>query len=108
MRDLGLGNGAPTAQVDFEPDPTLVVLFTPRDTVADWLTAGAALQRLWLTATLRGLAVTPMTQLTEVAALRELLADSITPHVAQTVLRLGYPLSPALATPRRPLAEVLI
>jgi hypothetical protein len=107
MRDLGLGHGAPTGLVDFEPDPILVVLFTPGDTVADWLKAGAALQRLWLTATLRGLAATPMTQLTEIAALRDLLADSLTRYVAQTVLRLGYPTSPALATPRRPLSEVL-
>jgi nitroreductase len=107
MRDLGLGNGAPTALVDFEPDPTLVVLFTPSDTVADWLRAGAALQRLWLTATLRGLAATPMTQLTEISKLRDLLADSLTGLVVQTVLRLGYPLAPALATPRRPLDEVL-
>jgi hypothetical protein len=78
MRDLGLGNHAPTGTVDFEPDPTLVVLFTPGDTVADWLRAGQALQRLWLTATLRGLAVTPMTQLTEISALRALLDDSST------------------------------
>ena len=108
MRDMGLGHGAPTGLVDFEPDPTLVMLFTPDDTVADWLRAGAALQRLWLTATLRGLAATPMSQLTEISALRDLLADSTTRYVAQTVLRLGYPLSPALATPRRPLADVLI
>ncbi len=108
LRDLGLGNGAPTSVVDFEPDSTLVVLFTAGDTVADWLTAGAALQRLWLTATLRGLAGTPMTQLTEISALRDLLGDAITGSAAQTVLRLGYPLSPTLATPRRPLADVLL
>jgi nitroreductase len=108
LRDLGLGNGAPTGSVDFEPDPTLVALFTPDDTVADWLRAGAALQRLWLTATVRGLAATPMTQLTEVSALRALLADSFTRYVAQSVLRLGFPLTPAVATPRRPLAEILV
>jgi hypothetical protein len=108
LRDMALGNHAPTGTVDFEPDPTIVVLFSPDDTVADWLRAGAALQRLWLVATLRGLAVTPMTQLTEISKLRELLADSFTRYVAQTVLRIGYPLSPALATPRRPLADVLV
>jgi nucleotide-binding universal stress UspA family protein len=74
MRDFGLGHDAPSSSVDFEPDPTLLVLFTPGDTVADWLKAGAALQGLWLTATLRGLAATPMTQLPEISALRALLA----------------------------------
>lgn len=108
LRDLGLGRGFPAALADFEPDPTIVVLFTPGDTPADWLGAGMALQRLWLTATLRGLAVTPMSQLTEIGALRELLADSFTRYVAQTVLRIGYPVSPALTTPRRPVHEVLL
>jgi nitroreductase len=108
LRDLGLGRGFPAGLADFEPDPTVVVLFTPDDTPADWLRAGMALQRLWLTATLRGLAATPMSQLTEIDALRGLLADSFSRSVAQTVVRLGYPVSPALTTPRRPVCDVLL
>ena len=38
--------------------------------------------------TVRGLAVTPMSQLTEIAALRSLLLDTGTGHVAQMVLRI--------------------
>lgn len=108
LRDLGIGLGLPAATAEFEPDPTLVVLYTPDDTVSDWVRAGEALQRIWLTATVRGLALTPMSQVTEIAALRALLADSNTRYVAQTVLRIGYPLTPALPTPRRPLPDLLI
>jgi nitroreductase len=108
LRDLGIGHGFPAATVEFEPEPTLVVLYSPDDTATGWLRAGQALQRLWLTATVRGLAVTPMSQLTEISALRTLLADSFTGSVAQIVLRIGYPLWPALPTPRRPLADMLL
>jgi nitroreductase len=108
LRDFALGHGTPTATVDFEPDPTLVLLFTAGDTSVDWLRAGAALQRVLLTATVRGLAATPLSQLLEVPKLRTLLADSITGQVVQTVLRIGYPTMPAVATPRRPVDEVIV
>jgi len=108
VRDFALGHGAPSAAVAFEAEPTIVLLFTPGDTPADWLRAGAALQRVLLTATLYGLAATPLSQLLEVPKLRALLTDSLTGQVVQTVLRIGYPTTPALPTPRRPLEEVLV
>jgi hypothetical protein len=106
LRDFALGNRAPTALVNFEQDPTLVVLFTTGDTPADWLRAGQGLQRVLLTATLHGLAATPLSQIVEVPRLRSLLADGVTGQVAQTILRIGYPTSTARATPRRPVEEV--
>lgn len=108
LRDLAVGHGAPTALVEFEPDPTILLLFTGADTPADWVRAGMALQRLLLTATVRRLAATPLTQLTEVPSLRELLADTVDGRVVQTVLRIGYPLTPSVASPRRPVEDVLI
>jgi nitroreductase len=108
LRDFALGHGAPTAIVAFEPEPTLVLLFTEGDTPVDWLRAGAALQRVLLTATVRGLAATPLSQLVEVPRLRDLLDDRTTGQVVQTVLRIGFPTTPAAATPRRPVEEVLI
>ncbi|HZN20859.1 MAG TPA: nitroreductase [Micromonosporaceae bacterium] len=108
LRDFALGSGAPTATVAFEPEPTLVLLFTVGDSPVDWLRAGAALQRVLLTATLRGLAATPLSQLLEVPRLRALLTDVTTGQVCQTVLRIGYPLTPALPTPRRPVEEVIL
>jgi nitroreductase len=108
LRDFALGHGAPTATVAFEPDPTLVLLFTSGDAPADWLRAGAALQRVLLTATVRGLAATPLSQVVAVPRLRALLADSATGEVVQTVLRIGYPTTPALATPRRPIDDLIV
>jgi hypothetical protein len=94
--------------VAFEPNPTLILLFTAGDTPTDWLRAGAALERVLLTATLRGLAATPLSQLLEVPRLRALLADSITGQVVQTVLRIGYSTTPAVPTPRWPIEEVIV
>jgi nitroreductase len=108
LRDFALGHGAPTATVAFEPDPTLLLLFTEGDAPADWLRAGGALQRVLLTATLRGLAATPLSQIVEIPRLRALLADSTTGEVVQTVLRIGYPTAPALGTPRRPIEDVIM
>lgn len=108
LRDFALGRGAPTGTVAFEPDPTLILLFTKGDAPQDWVRAGAALQRVLLTTTLRGLAATPLSQLLEVPKLRALLEDSITGEVVQTVLRIGYPTTPAPATPRRPIQEVIV
>jgi nitroreductase len=108
LRDLALPHGAPTSIVEFEADPTIALLFTRGDSEADWLRAGSALERVWLTATVRELAATPLSQLTEVPALRQLLDMSADGEVVQTVLRLGYPSRPCIATPRRRLSEVLI
>jgi len=107
MRELALGHGMSTAAVAFEPNPTIALLFSVHDTPADWLRAGGALQRILLTATVHGLAATPLSQLTEVPALRALVCDHATGQV-QTVLRIGYPMTPAVATPRRSLDEVII
>jgi nitroreductase len=108
LRDLGIGLGLPAGLVDFEPDPTLLVLYTDDDTPVDWIRAGEALERVWLKATVRGLAMTPMSQLTEIAALRDLLTGFGTRHVPQTVMRIGHPLWPALASPRRPMTDLVI
>jgi nitroreductase len=108
LRDFGLGRpdlARRTAQ--FESHPTIVLLSTVGDTAAQWLRAGQALQRVLLTATVRGLAATPMTQPLEAPELRDLLADTGRGFAAQVILRLGYG-PPAAGTPRRPVTEVLI
>lgn len=91
----------------FEPYPSILVLSTSGDDRNDWAAAGQALQRVLLTATVLGLATTPISQLVEVPAIREQLADTDAGVWAQLILRVGYG-QPAAATPRRPLADVIL
>jgi nitroreductase len=109
LRDFGLAQ--PTlhrASEHFEPYPTIVVLSTDDgDTIEQWLRTGQALQRVWLTATVHGLAATPMSQPLEIPALRELVTDTTAGRWAQVILRLGYA-PPTAPTPRRPLTEVML
>jgi nitroreductase len=108
VRDFGLTRPDLHRRRDhFEADPTVVVLTTAGDGPADWVRAGQALQRVLLTATVRGLAATPMTQPLETPELRPLLGDPRAGRVAQVILRLGYA-RPAAPVPRRPLDEMLV
>jgi nitroreductase len=107
LRDFGLTRRAePRRSAHFEAHPTLVVLSTADDSPQQWLRAGQALERVLLTATVRGLATTPMSQPLEVPRLRLLMSDPDAGTSPQVVLRIGY--GPAgAASPRRPLAEVV-
>lgn len=91
----------------FEAEPTVLVLSTAGDTVFDHLTAGRALQRVMLTATLLGLAMMPISQPVEVGAVRARLAGGGAAQWPQMVLRVGYG-RPVPAVPRRPLEEILL
>jgi hypothetical protein len=85
--------------VTFEAEPTIAVLYTDGDTRTDWLRAGQALQRVLLTATLRHVTASLMSQPLEVPESRaEIRVGAWTP---QMVLRLGYA-APGPASPRRP------
>jgi nitroreductase len=108
LRDFAFGSGAPWTTVAFEREPTLILLYTTGDNPVNWLQAGSAMQRVLLTATLRGLAATPLSQLLEVPKLRALLDDHVNHQVIQTVLRVGYPTAAAPPTPRRPLSDIVI
>jgi hypothetical protein len=44
----------------------------------------------------------------EIPRLRALLDDTMNGRAVQTVLRVGYPITPAQPTPRRPVEEVLL
>jgi nitroreductase len=106
LRDFGLTqDDVPRRQARFETAPTMVVLYTTGDGPIQWLRAGQAMQRVLLTATVRGVSNTPMTAPTEIPELRALLSDPDDDRVAQVILRLGYG-DPCLPTPRRPLNEV--
>ncbi len=105
LRDFGAGHPDVTRRIGrFEDAPTLTVLYTAGDGRLAWLRAGQAMERVLLTATVRGVASTPMTAPTELSELRGLLDDTAAARYAQLILRLGYG-DPVPATPRRPIHE---
>jgi hypothetical protein len=92
----------------FEKAPTLLVLSTRTDDVADRVRAGQALQRLLLEATAAGLSTSLLGQAVERRELRWLLRDPL--HgvgVPQMLIRIGYGTVAGAMTPRRSVAEVL-
>jgi nitroreductase len=107
IRDFGLIEPARQRRVAiFEKEPTIAVLYSRADSRRQWVLAGQALERTLLTATVRGLATTLMTQPLEIPHLRDLLTDPESGLVPQVIVRFGY--GPASApTPRRPLEEVV-
>ncbi|GAA1535314.1 nitroreductase family protein [Dactylosporangium maewongense] len=107
-RDFGLLSadpGRPAAV--FEPHPQLVVLSSRADGRTARVRAGQAMQRVLLSATVRGLAAQPMTQALEIPRLRRAIADPADPWAPQMILRIGYGM-PVPASPRRDLSEVVV
>ncbi len=92
----------------FEEAPTLAVLTTPRDSRADWVVAGQALERVLLVATIEGLSATFANQPLEQPSLRWLVRDPDEPiGFPQMIMRLGYG-QPVPPTPRRDVSEVVL
>jgi hypothetical protein len=88
--------------------PLLAVLGTDGDDERDWMLAGEALARTLLQATIAGVAASFLNQPIELPDFRgrvsQVLGKSGYP---QLLLRLGRPTVDALATPRRPLSDVI-
>lgn len=107
-----LNVGESTAKKDHEllmSSPLLGVVSSRGDTPYDWIRCGQVLERLALTATEHGLALQPMSQIVQVEQTRCELATLLPDHGLTPVLpfRIGYPLSYARHSPRRPLDAVL-
>jgi nitroreductase len=94
---------------DFEREPLLAVLGGAGDWPADEVQTGQALQRVLLTATDLGLAVSMFSQPIEVASVREQLRLALGRHTApQMLMRFGYATSAPSSSPRRPVADVVV
>jgi nitroreductase len=107
LRDFGLVQPVTHRwTVPFEREPTLAVLYTVGDGRREWLRAGQAMQRTLLTAVVRGVASSLMTQPLEIAELRSLLVEDGVRY-PQAIVRLGYG-PPSPPSPRRDLDEVLV
>lgn len=110
VRDFAVGRPDPHRRsADFEQAPCLAVLGTPQDRPRDWLSAGQALERVLLRATLDGLSTSLNSQALERPDLRWLVRDPHSPMASafpQMLLRLGF--GPAIPpTPRRAVSDVL-
>jgi nitroreductase len=90
----------------FEDEPQLALLSTHFCGRADWLRAGQALQRVWLTATARGLEVSPLTHPLETADAWLVRDPRSGVEHPQMILRFGYGL-PVPRTPRRSVPDVV-
>jgi nitroreductase len=90
----------------FEEHPQLAVLSAGRNGPMVWLAAGQALQRVWLTATCRGISVCPLTQPLETAGAWQVRDPRSAAGPPQMILRIGYGLPVPPGAPRLPVAEV--
>ena len=91
----------------FESDPQLAVLSVRHGGPVNWLRAGQALQRSWLTATFRGIAVCPLTQPLETADAWQVRDPRSADEQPQMILRIGYGLPLPPGAPKRPISEIL-
>ncbi|GAA1883516.1 Acg family FMN-binding oxidoreductase [Lapillicoccus jejuensis] len=90
----------------------LVVLSSPTDDPAGWLRAGEGLSALWLSATVGGLAVVPLSSVVEVEETRDRLRYDVLDGRTHplVLLRVGWSAigrDGLVRTPRRPVDEVL-
>ena len=85
----------------------LLLVCTDGDAHAEHLAAGAALQRVWLTATAKALAGSVITQPLHLTGFQARLgSELVLPGVPQAIFRFGYPAVPAAPSPRLPLGEL--
>jgi nitroreductase family protein len=106
VRDFTPARPHPAGFAWFEEEPQLAVLSTLGNTRTDWLRAGQALERAWLTATLRGVALAPLTQPLETADAWLVRDPQSGVEYPQIIVRLGEGL-PVPRAPRRPVSDVL-
>ena len=108
VRDFAGGTGRERPPGKDEDEPLLAALIPHVTGPAAEVRAGEAMQRVLLTATAEGLAVSFLSQLVEVPDAREALrrlVGAVRPPLA--VLRIGHG-PPTGRTPRRPMAELML
>jgi nitroreductase len=101
------GHPRPVRYERFEENPQLAVMSVRAGGARNWLSAGQALQRVWLTATSRGVSCCPLTQPLETADAWLVRDPRSGTEQPQMILRIGYGPSIAAGAPRRPVSEVI-
>ncbi len=104
--DLGKGYAAKDEEI-LKHSGALAILATDRDDPVAWLNAGQSMARVLLRAQADGLSSSFLNQPTEIAELRQSLAELLgRDGFPQVVLRLGYG-NPVPHTPRRYVSDVV-
>ncbi|MEO6511000.1 MAG: hypothetical protein ABIO16_08430 [Nocardioides sp.] len=98
---------------DIEGGDGLVLLHDTDDSPMAWLRAGESLSALWLHVASQGLSIVPLSQVVEVDETRDVLQHQVLGGLAAPMLliRVGWQAigrSRLEATPRRPVADVLL
>ena len=108
LRNLAEGREVAGRKIaEFEELPEIAVLETRGDTPRDWLTAGQALQRVLLVATVRSVSASFANQPLEDPDMRPEVSATAAHHGrAQMILRLGYGTA-VEGTPRRAIKDVV-
>lgn len=107
VRDFAPSRPAPVRYADFEDSPQLAVLSVGTDRVPGWIAAGQALERVWLTATCRGIALCPLTQPLETPD-AWLVRDTRWGYdYPQMIMRIGYGPPVRTRSPRRAVRDVV-
>jgi nitroreductase len=90
--------------------PALGVICAPAATRQAQVRVGQVLERLYLAATLRGLALQPVSQILQLDETRDELSALLPEQIGVPIqpFRLGHASSPRVHTPRRSLDEVLL
>lgn len=89
--------------------PLLAVIAVGRDEFPDWVRAGVALQKLWVTATLLGLQVSVTAATTEIDEYRqELKSTARLAGLPMLVMRFGYCKIIPPHSPRRPIEDFIL
>lgn len=84
------------------------IVYTGSDGRLAWLSAGMGLSAVLLTATVAGLGCAPISDVTEVASIREQMRGMLPIGHPQVAVRVGHPApGEPLSTPRRPANEVI-
>ena len=115
VRDFAAGEdsvdgaaGVTPAATPPDERPALLILGTDADTAEEWVAAGEALSRLLLTATTLDLRASMLGQVIDYPGTRQQLRTQLRLiGEPQMVIRIGYG-PPAPASPRRPLADLIV
>ncbi|HET9896244.1 MAG TPA: nitroreductase family protein [Streptosporangiaceae bacterium] len=106
VRDFDPGRRQAVRYADFEDRPQFVVLSVRAQNAASWIAAGQALERVWLTATCRGVSLCPLTQPLETADAWLVKDARLGLEYPQMIMRIGYGPQVKMTAPRRSISDV--